>query len=563
MLFFGSIFCAFVFFQSAHAQTIKPLPWEVAVIFLDSNFDDDYQRDIDKNILELSQSIVGPNFKLSILREFEDRIIKYYVAPPDSRETHPWEDLFFEPPHCEINKTPYQVFVPGTLTVDKKNKNTQKLIQNNQFLISFFKTAFSETSSKRLLMIYAHGLAYKGLYGIKLKPLRKQLEAVLPPREGQKPLEILWFDACFMSSIEVGFELRNLAQLLIASEEKEFSSGTPFESLKILQASTNSAEENANELAKKFINSYSFYKGGKQTKNVVTTPATLSVVDLSKIEDLVQNISEFVKNLKMSKTFQTKNEILEIKNRLSKTLKNRQTALDDFVDFGRLLLYFKEILNPNLFQEASKKLAVILDKMSFSTFKILKTNPRVPVHPPHRPSHMVYGYDLWTRGNQSDSETLDKIPAELKPVVGENKNEPSGYSPLGENIKTSLPHVIGSEKARNDLWPFIKVKETFAVSPFFPGSKTFHFFFMYFDTKINQIVFSAEESFERLFDTNETRAINEINPIRYFAYTQGSGTQAEHYTGLGVLDPSLGAFSLDYLDLDFELATDWSKIFIQ
>lgn len=233
--------------------------WEAAVIFLGAQEESaTYQKDIDRNILELARTTPGENFRLSVYREFPTRAVAYHANA--SSKGAVWDTLFEAPPMKGVR-------IPGSLREEKVKSH---LFYDDDRLERFLKKAFTLEGSKRLLVIYSHGLAFDGLRGVRLKDVRSQLEAFLPRREKNTPLDLLWLNSCFMSTIEVAYELRGLTQYLLASEDEEFTAGAPFESLRTL--SDGEVEKVASELAEAYLTSYSIARKGSQSSQVFCPP---------------------------------------------------------------------------------------------------------------------------------------------------------------------------------------------------------------------------------------------------------------------------------------------------
>ncbi len=99
-----------------------------------------------------------------------------------------------------------------------------------------------------------------------------------------RKLDILGFDACLMAMIEVAYQIRDLAQLLVASERTEPGDGwwysRAFRSLKILPAMP------ASKLVKDIVAGY---------RDAYGNDMTLSGIDLDKVPLLVQCLDAWVK----------------------------------------------------------------------------------------------------------------------------------------------------------------------------------------------------------------------------------------------------------------------------
>jgi len=221
------------------ANAFAETKWEVAAIFLGSRENEEFQKDVEKNLKELRDVKKSASLAISTFRP--------------------------------------QV---GT------NLNIRELQ-------SFIKKAFTSPTSRKMMVIYGHGEGPMGLSDLNTF----QLQNIL--KELKAPLDILWLDACFQANLEFLFQLRKASTLTIASEEAEFSSGLPFSSLAELPLS-NSSEEAAINLAKNFISSYSYIKAGEQRDAVSQSSATITVVDNRELDfftDLMKKIPSFIAQL--------------------------------------------------------------------------------------------------------------------------------------------------------------------------------------------------------------------------------------------------------------------------
>ncbi len=499
-------------------------PWEIAVIFLGSDEPAQYQQDIDKNILELAKLTPNASFKLSILREFSDRQVTYFVDSTSeelsAQELPTWDPLFYE---IDFRGIP----VPGHLTQTPKAPPQKTILLDDEKLSSFFSNAFKIPKSHRMLILYSHGLAFDGLKNIKLKELRHQLETHLGSQPlsqrplGQRPLDILWLDACFMATLEVAYELRNLSSYFLASEEAEFSSGMPFDSLQILNDTSEDPKILAQNLAERFLESYSFIKKGTQRKSVYSSSATISVIDTEKLNPLVANLTKLVQaipsfppELKMA---------LKISNGL------RKISREDLADLGSLLLAFKKNhFTPLETRQTVEEMLTLLNLLQPAK---LKTNPRLFIHTQQENSLLVYGYENWARGFETDTDILNKLPPLLKPES----------------------FVSGIEDKK---WPARSIHKAWVLAPFSTGLQEFNFWFM--DPQTHQWL-GVPQSFTRTQDIVTFEAENPKNPLLFTGYTQGIGNAAERYSGLAILAPLQDAASLDYLDTEFCETTRWAS----
>lgn len=121
--------------------------------------------------------------------------------------------------------------------------------------------------------------------------------------------EFIGFDACLMSSIEIANVLKEEANYLIASSETIPGSGWDYEFLSEINDNTSTKE-----LGKLIIDYYNdYYKMLKTYASIYgysyEPDITLSMVDLNKIDSLVDSVDNLFKNLDTSITINTYSKI--------------------------------------------------------------------------------------------------------------------------------------------------------------------------------------------------------------------------------------------------------------
>ncbi len=345
--------------------------WDVAAVFLGANDkpgQENFQKDIDQNILELARIKNLKNINLSIYREMPS---KNYVFYPKGKKEVLLSSLLGDTQTGSI----------------KINGDYQPVTRKD--LNAFFKKSFSDKSSKKILIFYGHGSGPNGLLGMSVAELKTLLND-LPI----KP-DIIWFDSCFMANFEFLFEIRKMSTYIIASEEAEFSAGMPFQSLELL-AQIDNARTASLMLAKTFIESYSYLLKGSQRDHVSESAATISVFDNKNFEKLIPGLtvtSEFIKGLNPSD-----------KVKILKAIKNKFTMDDqELVDLGQLLIETRLI---NKDKNIDRVLTSLIRDLNIESVKKLKTNPRIKINPPVPGALMVYGFNNWQSGSNESSSLL-------------------------------------------------------------------------------------------------------------------------------------------------------------
>ena len=101
-------------------------------------------------------------------------------------------------------------------------------------------------------------------------------------------IDLIGFDACLMATIETAYELKDYADVLVASEETEPGDGWPYDT--ILSALTQTPTMTPQELGKTIVEKYIAYYGTSGSQ-------TMAAIDLTKITDVAQALDQLAKAL--------------------------------------------------------------------------------------------------------------------------------------------------------------------------------------------------------------------------------------------------------------------------
>ena len=104
-------------------------------------------------------------------------------------------------------------------------------------------------------------------------------------------LEFVGFDACLMANIETAYALKNSANYMVASEETE--PGTGWNYIKIFNSLSKDSSQSGSVTGKVIVDS--FIESNSSYRN---PDATLSVINLSKMDDVYKNLVAFMKEVK-------------------------------------------------------------------------------------------------------------------------------------------------------------------------------------------------------------------------------------------------------------------------
>ncbi|MCX7978899.1 MAG: clostripain-related cysteine peptidase, partial [Bdellovibrionaceae bacterium] len=412
-----------IFFVSAllwnSMTAVAQLPWEVSVVFLGQGEDSGFQADVDENLMEMARLNPADGLYLSVLRLRERGAVAFHSSPRTRGRTIILDPLFHKPPVQNLKG--WGQLWRGDL--------------GESMFSEFFRQSFQLAVSQRLLIIYGHGLGYQGLKNLPLSQLKTMLEKHIPARGSPiKPLDILWMDSCYMSSAEVVTELSGLTRYYVGSQESEFSKGQPFQALNYLYLDSPNTEKAAIYLARSFLESYSLTERGSQSKAVETSSATISVVDTAKWIQFIGSISKLTETRPWGKIHESRMRRFEMDNGY-------------LVDLGKSIELVAKTSDDSTAAIKARDLAKTLETSATKT-RVSRVNKWLNC--PETDCVAVFGFNGWQLGSKSDSETLNKLPATLRP---------EGF--FRDNL--------GRE------WPFIKIKRRRLVAPLFPGVWQFDF----------------------------------------------------------------------------------------
>lgn len=150
------------------------------------------------------------------------------------------------------------------------------------------------SSDHYMLIIWDHGLGWPGVCwddssGNYLTP--HNVSNALKEALNGKKIDILGFDACLMGMIEICYELKDVADIVIGSEMLIPGYGWPYKEL--MQYVSNDPNVAPEDLSKFIVNQYVDYYSKVKPNFFVQ----LSAVNTSKIKEMAGNLSYFVGNL--------------------------------------------------------------------------------------------------------------------------------------------------------------------------------------------------------------------------------------------------------------------------
>lgn len=199
--------------------------------------------------------------------------------------------------------------IKSRLIMDLGEKN----MGDPETLKDFTQWAIQNYPAQRyMLILWNHGGGFRSLeesrdicwdynFGLNSRITMPQLEDALSFTSGQLggKINILGMDACYMGMLEVAYQVKDYAQILIASEASVPGDGWQYD--EILQELVINPNQLSRDFAAEIVDIY--YK----QYSVAGSNVTLSAVDLSKIDDLAAQVSGLAQSIKNDLTVPKKN----------------------------------------------------------------------------------------------------------------------------------------------------------------------------------------------------------------------------------------------------------------
>ena len=224
-----------------------------------------------------------------------------------------------------------------------------------QTLVDFASWAITNYPAKKyLLVIWNHGGGFRSLaYTAKDiawdytnggdRITMPELEDALSAISAQigENIDIVGMDACLMSMIEVAYQVKDYADILVASEENEPGDGWPYDTIlaQLISNSTMSSTQLAADIVDKYIFSYPY-------DNV-----TQSAIDLSYLDTLTNQLSSLAETIKGDSTTPSNKYITAAYNSqyYSQSPYSLEKEFIDLYDFcNKLLIYSNSSYTKNI-----------------------------------------------------------------------------------------------------------------------------------------------------------------------------------------------------------------------
>lgn len=207
-------------------------------------------------------------------------------------------------------------------------------------------------AEKYSLILWNHGMGPIGGYGAdeiqeKAMPINVLKLALNDSVFGKNnKLELIGFDACLMSSIEVASSLKNYAKYMISSQEVEPGTGWNYGFVSEISKSTSTED-----FAKSIINYYS-----NTSKLYGFKGVTLSLIDLTKIDEITDKVNILFKK--------ASEDLISDFSSISRGRRStKEFGLDVSGSVGTDLVDLKELLNnfPNKYKKEIESVTKAVD----------------------------------------------------------------------------------------------------------------------------------------------------------------------------------------------------------
>ena len=188
-----------------------------------------------------------------------------------------------------------------------------------------------------------------------------------------KNLDVIAMDACLMAMVEVAYQMNGLVNIFVGSQQTIPGEGYPYSQF-IRPLSLNPSTTSPLQLAQNMVTSYkNFY-----TTQQPTSDFTLSAIDVTSIDSIKQNITQFITAIAAcSKIDKTKTKSIVLAARKASI----SFEMPEYID---LYSFYANILNQT--KKTSPKSALILEKHNLKPRPSLKPRPNPKPKPTPQPT---------------------------------------------------------------------------------------------------------------------------------------------------------------------------------
>lgn len=204
----------------------------------------------------------------------------------------------------------YELTSQGFQIVDKQQR---KNMSDHSTLSYFLNYAYNNYKTKKYdLIVWDHGAGVLGAEfddfsnAFRFDPIYlSEFKTAFSNSnfKGKNKLEAVFFRTCLNGTLEVASTLRDYADYMIASEEVTMGHKAAETFLKVF----NEMDKNIpiKDFGKKFVDSYMDYINAYTQITGAQVYSTYSVIDLSKIQNVENDVNEFFKDINLNESYNT------------------------------------------------------------------------------------------------------------------------------------------------------------------------------------------------------------------------------------------------------------------
>lgn len=460
----------------------------------------------------------------------------------------------------------------------------EKLIQfSNHFAkISQALEKQTQAPTRNALFFYGHGNGPTGLNKFPLH-LAKTFIQNFPKTEKANYFEWVWFDSCFLATVEWAMEWGGITQNLVASEGPVFSSGSPYGFLELLALPLHTLLDTDSLLGlllTESMASYSYRAKGSQRFGVESSPATLSWISLPRLKESLpwlKSFAEFIQKIEETPSLQRVSLALRpvlsrelvARNESSLSKKVNDLPSPEQIDVNRLLMHYWTFSDALVSSHSNDGL--YSESEIYSLFSTLNTYyPRlssvdptlsdrysvyvpIPAQTNATELRLVVGYEGFTRGDSQDSDWSKGFTqnAGLSPAMAEQVFR---Y----QNKDWPVYHFDLSKAVLKDGIRYLR------LTPFTPNTQLLQAFWISKNSSDSQrsekTTFTPIGPVFSYSPSQDFVALHNSSPfavVRYFGFTQSTNSLLPHWSGISILSPFAQEYSVDYFDLSFSQFSNW------
>ncbi len=389
-------------------------------------------------------------------------------------------------------------------------------------------------AKKYAVVVWNHGYGWKSISddetegnSLNMLELMGAIEGIAKHRSRQDckdaKLEIVDLDACLMSVLSVGYQLRDSVDILVASQELEPGDGMAYDKYlaELVKHPGMQAERLARIMVETFVKSYAF--GGNQVHpSKENDTVTKAAIKLDKLEPLVKLVGRLAVNL--SRNYKLYSQILA-KN--APAFRGIQGYIGEYYDIYHLAETLESIEETP--DSVKRVCAAIRELIGYPKRNSASLDAPVVVSR-KTPGNVIWGIDGWSTPNRSmwpQGSSLVQSRAVRTPLRGPDSEG---------NYKAVLGNFSLQKNPWNDRMERVRSYEYFVD---YKGKRLGKM----------QVVTGGE-------DYRIAKSFPSSSPVLIEGHTQGQGNAH----GLSIYLPPPLDYSRMYEALDFSKKTKWDEL---